>query len=403
MSPDDVEQTIKNETVLSLMVCRICATEQPEDCLNNLLTSIHDGHNGHRLYFVDMLQECLQRSIARDGFPLSICVDCTANLIVVYNFRLLCNDSEKKFRELLSYQSDPGGLEQKVEVTIDETDCDVKPLSHFIDCAAIDVLSTNCDNNGNNDRDSEADVIEPEAKPRIKKIRVQRYECYLCKRTFRTMDRLRKHITNYHNVQHKLWSCSDCHKRFSQRNKLVEHFYKHISTKCEHCSCDAFTTLRDLRKHYQQTHSDQLTLHPCNRCPKKFVLKAQLRIHMHNHLDSLSKKFNCNMCSDTFLSGVQLKGHIRAFHTTYLCQDCGKTFKNNSLLMSHQKTHNSEKPFVCSKCPSRFKWKVALTYHMTIHQQDRKHVCETCGMSFTTRSAMRGHMSKSTSFNFFFV
>lgn len=130
MSENHIPDIIKQEKISSTMLCRICATEHTNDCLNNLQTSTHNG-----LYFVDMLQECLQRSISND-FPMNICLDCTSNLIMVYNFHLMCNDSDKKFREMFCYHLECDDFEQKVEVIIDESDSGVKQ-SHFIDCTAI--------------------------------------------------------------------------------------------------------------------------------------------------------------------------------------------------------------------------------------------------------------------------
>lgn len=391
---DRIQLSIKDEKILAKILCRICATEHTDESMNNLLTSTHDG-----LYFVDMLQHCLQRSVSNDnGFPMGICSECTSNLISTYNFHLMCNSSERKFREMLGYhQMKPeGSEEQQVEVIIDETDSEVKH-SYFIDCTAIDVLDTNCDKIKDKDRIVDpSDLIgycQAERKFNKSNQSIPRYECYLCKESFGRIIHLRQHISNFHYTDENLWSCSECQKNFSERKNLMKHLYKHISTSCEYCTRTC-TTLRELQQHCQLTHKEQLIPYQCDRCPKKFVLNAQLRIHMHNH--SANQRFDCIICNETFVTEMQLKGHIRAVHTTYLCSECGKTFKNNSLLTSHQKVHNSEKPFVCEKCPSRFKWKVALTYHMTIHQQDRKHVCETCGMSFTTRSAMKGHMRESS-------
>lgn len=390
-------QHIKDEKILSPVVCRICATEQNE-CVNDLLTSIHNG-----LYFIDMLQYCLQRSIDKDSrFSLSICLECTSNLIIAYNFNVLCNDSEQRFiKEMLDYHVECDSLERKVEVIIDESGNDVKP-SHFVDCAVIEIPKRICDTSEANNRyDIETDTetvnvsIESNTHRKLKNTRASRYECYRCKATFRRIDYLRQHIT-YHYSDKELWKCSECEKRFTQRKSLLKHLYKHTNAACEYCNV-SFVTLRDLKQHCVRRHSDQLITYKCDLCPRKFILKAQLVIHMHNH--DTSQQYNCNVCNETFSTELQLKGHIRAVHTSFLCSECGKTFKNNSLLTSHQKVHNSDRPFVCSKCPSRFKWKVALTYHMTIHQTERKHVCETCGLSFTTRSAMKGHMSE----YFFFV
>lgn len=388
MSQVTIQKTIKNECILSQMLCRICATEQTDDdCMNNLLTSTHNG-----LYFVDILEDCLQRPIARDnGFPQSICVDCTSSLIGVHNFRSMCNGSEEKFKEMLDFRVDTVGLEQKIEVT--EPESDIKP-SYFIDCATVDdVVRANCDEVKNRKRDHIKTDIKPLLLVTSKPSKRKRYECYQCKSPFRRVARLRIHMSNYH-APDKRWTCSDCQKQFSSRKNLMKHFYKHTSTDCDRCP-EKFTALRDLQHHYQLSHKEELIHHQCDQCPRKFVLNAQLRIHMHNHLGKKKKTIhNCTTCSETFATEVQLKGHIRTVHTTYLCSECGKTFKNNSLLSSHQKTHIADKPFTCALCPSRFKWKVALTYHMTIHKQERKHVCETCGTSFSTRSAMKGHMSK---------
>lgn len=372
---------MKHENLLSQMLCRICGTEQTSDTMNNLFTSVHNG-----LYFVDILEECLQKSVTRDnGFPLNICLDCTSNLIVVYNFRLIAFDSEKKFKQML----DSDGFYKNVELFVEETETDVKP-SYFIDCAAIEELNTNCDER----QDTKTEMVVNESG----KLKVESYECYLCKETYRRIDNLRRHFRTCHRITENLWSCSDCQKRLSSRKHLVKHLYKHRTPACDYCP-ETFTTFRLLQQHCQQTHSNELVLHQCVQCPKKFALRAQFDMHKHlhnqrNNQDNHNAPFNCTSCSETFTTATQLKAHTRALHTTHLCSECGKTFKNNSLLVSHQKVHKSEKPFVCSRCPSRFKWKVALTYHMTIHDQERKHVCETCGKSFSTRSAMKGHMSE---------
>lgn len=327
MSQNDIQHTsIKDEATLSQMVCRICSTEQQnDDSMNNLLTSDHNG-----LYFVDMLHDCLQRAIPRDnGFPLNICLDCTSKLIVVYNFRLMYNASQKKFTEMLGYSCKSEGLEPKVDVIIDESESDdVKPR-FFFDWAAFDVPiapPTTCDGINDISNCETGLKFEPHTEVKLNKLRVQRYECYQCKTMFKRITYLRKHMKNLHDTADKCWS--DCHKRYSHRKQLVDHLNKHKTRQ------------------------------------------------------------NCNDEKETLTSETP--------QSTFLCSECGKTFKNKWLLTSHQNVHSTEKQFVCSKCPSRFKWKLALTYHMTIHQrQDRqKHVCDTCGKSYATRSSMKAHASK---------
>lgn len=368
-----------------MLLCRICATERTIDGMNDLLTTIHNG-----LAFVDMLAECLQRSISLDdGFPLHICFDCSTKLVVVHSFHAMYNNSEKKLREVLGnrLKSDESTEPTAVVDVGDELDSDLKP-SCFIDCADNDEPGTNCcDDEMSDERNSnEGDLIEP-----TKPLKVTRYECYMCKETYSQRRQLRKHFNNDHQMTDRVWSCSDCQKRFTHRKHLVKHLYKHVTPTCDYCR-ETFATLRLLHQHCQQAHKDVLVLHRCDQCPKKFVLNTQLQVHKQTHRITAH---NCSVCDKSFTTELQLKGHKTAVHTTYLCSECGKTFKNNALLASHQKVHNADKPFACLKCPSRFKWRVALTYHMTIHDEEKKHVCDECGKSFSTRSSMKSHMSES--------
>lgn len=44
-----------------------------------------------------------------------------------------------------------------------------------------------------------------------------------------------------------------------------------------------------------------------------------------------------------------------------------KSFRNWHSLRSHERTHNSARPFSCEKCGAAFKQKGALRGHMQIH------------------------------------
>ncbi|NXW12022.1 ZN189 protein, partial [Fregetta grallaria] len=51
----------------------------------------------------------------------------------------------------------------------------------------------------------------------------------------------------------------------------------------------------------------------------------------------------------------------------YKCSDCGRSFRWNSDLINHQRTHTGERPYKCLKCGKSFKRNSDLTVHQRIH------------------------------------
>lgn len=121
-----------------------------------------------------------------------------------------------------------------------------------------------------------------------------------------------------------------------------------------------------------------------------------------------SAAFACPKCSFRRTDEAEVQQHIDSVHSvedessaqtpadeeaTFGCPDCEKSFKFQSLLKAHQRSHTGEQPFLCPQCGRRFSFKQSLERHKQTHKSGRKHRCLICGESFESLEAEREHRS----------
>uniref|UniRef100_A0A0N5C1A8 Zinc finger protein rotund n=1 Tax=Strongyloides papillosus TaxID=174720 RepID=A0A0N5C1A8_STREA len=138
----------------------------------------------------------------------------------------------------------------------------------------------------------------------------------------------------------------------------------------------------------------------CQQCTKSFANNSYLSQHLRIH--SGVKPFGpCKFCGKSFTQLSHLQQHLRT-HTgekPYRCkiEGCGKAFSQLSNLQSHSRCHEQNKPFRCNSCYKCFSEESQLLEHIPKHQDSKhlkKHLCRFCGKSYAQAVYLEKHMAK---------
>ena len=83
----------------------------------------------------------------------------------------------------------------------------------------------------------------------------------------------------------------------------------------------------------------------------------------------------------------------------YTCSDCDKVYCSKRDLRNHLNSkHLKLKPFKCDQCPAAFTARPSLGYHIkTKHEnQYEEHLCNQCAKTFKQNSALQVNCKKKT-------
>ncbi|XP_029462753.1 LOW QUALITY PROTEIN: uncharacterized protein LOC115094144 [Rhinatrema bivittatum] len=106
-------------------------------------------------------------------------------------------------------------------------------------------------------------------------------------------------------------------------------------------SCIEFSQTNYLKSDPQESKGDELQHRPfkCELCDRTYRHAGSLINHKQTHKTGL---FRCSVCQKWFYNLMALKNHNRIHFETkrYKCADCGKAFRLQKQLSTHQKMHN---------------------------------------------------------------
>lgn len=334
--------------------CRICAKESKYlRCLLDVTS--------HGKTIAELINICTQVPLHEDeSKPNCICMSCMTKLNTAYEFHNLVKNCDQLFDELFSKQS----FLTRETYSFDDY-IDVKPIEkHEVNPIALRPVSSKPVSFYDDSKDfynnsTESVFIEEKKLPTLRNKRVNttknpnaletlnvlelferrdftarksnisvkgpkrhastsiekvnaKYECYICKKSFSALSKVRAHFTTHDNAI----SCRICMKKCTNY-EYIQHLCKGHDIQCEYCS-QSFTTIPSLIKHININHKDHRH-YKCSKCAKRFQMKILRDIHKPVHGEE-EKNFVCDICNRRFRTRYQIREHIETEHTDRRCK-----------------------------------------------------------------------------------
>lgn len=180
---------------------------------------------------------------------------------------------------------------------------------------------------------------------------------------------------------------------------------------CHLCAQPEFLKMRLLTMHCRKMHNCLPLVKCCSDdCDAVLSTWRRLMIHKEKHFPNY-ERLRCSECYKVYMTEAGLNKHRESHKQLFICNHCGKEFKEAKTLKWHEATHL--KPLEerkCHQCPYeecgiKFITKQACQNHIGAkHQKVINVYCKEpdCGKGFFTRKAYHEHVRNSHSERKFF-
>ncbi|CAL8078628.1 unnamed protein product [Calicophoron daubneyi] len=216
---------------------------------------------------------------------------------------------------------------------------------------------------------------------------LQSFTCSVCHKCFSQNRVLKVHML-CHSSKPLPYSCPMCPRRFAnyshQRYHIITHKLREKRQMAKMQRNNQRKIWRAPGPPLKWDYAKQCFINPsrplgpyrCEYCCKSFRYTNHLRFHLRQKHNPNAAPNVCHHCSERFVSAVNLRKHIAIKHDGTLqrspstCPICGTKFANNSSMKRHLAVHSSDKLYCCFICCKRFKFQTSCRRHMQTHAND---------------------------------
>ena len=237
-----------------------------------------------------------------------------------------------------------------------------------------------------------------------------KFTCGICGTIFNRSSSLKRHTEGTKN------NCTKCEEKFCNQKLLKAHIkLKHDKEKVDlveetgshdkkdtkkfkyeaddKIGCDDQKDNKKVRDEADETIDHTVDLKKqsvqCNQCGKTFSRQDVLVRHIKNtHCDGNTVLLKCEICDSSFNQLNNLARHKEGW-LKYCCSICDKNFCTGKQLKSHELENHND--ISCKNCGQKFSRKISLKMHLRKKIQLK---CLECDKSFCYKISLKNHMNK---------
>ncbi|XP_043931828.1 oocyte zinc finger protein XlCOF6-like [Protopterus annectens] len=189
------------------------------------------------------------------------------------------------------------------------------------------------------------------------------------------------------NTEKASQKCRKCGKFIQQSS--FEKLWPYVKGSCLKCA-DCETSLPTEVGRPQLNHN---LSYKCANCGQSFPDHLVFVSHQMTHREE--KSFICSNCGKDFAGEESLSGHLLvcAAEESFRRTNYWKSFRYGHSL-SHKQSQTNKKTFHCVECGKSFFYAQSLSYHKLLHIGEKPFKCATCGKSFVSRSTLKKHQKR---------